>query len=79
MITVTLSPGGVMTQPAEYLAVSLGPTGEIEDVALCGSYSLAVDKAETFARHAPTSAIVKIYECKTIRVYSGKKEEPESP
>ena len=61
----------------EYLAVAQSRTGKIEDVALCNAYSLAKRYAEQFASAAPADALVTVYECKQMDVYSGRRPEPE--
>jgi hypothetical protein len=60
--------------PIEYIAVAQDRVGKIEDIAICNSYSLAKDYAEGFAAVAPTTAIIAVYECKQMAVYSGRIE-----
>ena len=62
----------------EYLAVAQSRTGKIEDVALCNAYSLALRYAEQFAAAAPSDALVMVYECKQMSVYSGRLPDPEA-
>lgn len=61
----------------EYLAIAQSMTGKIEDVAICNAYSLAKQYAERFASVAPSDAVVTVYECKEMVVYSGKLSESE--
>ena len=70
-----------MSDKIEYLAIAQDRGGKIEDVALCNSYSLAKHYAENFALRAPSHAIISVYECKQLAVYSGRMEraEGESP
>ena len=60
----------------EYLAVALDRVGKIEDVVICNAYSLAKRYAENFADLAPPDAIITVYECKQMAVYSGRRDEP---
>jgi hypothetical protein len=47
--------------------------GRIEDVSACNMYSEAVEDAESFASRSPADdALITIYECKVLSVYSGR-------
>lgn len=60
--------------PTEWIAVAQSRTGKVEDLAICNSLALARQYADDFARHAPSHAVVTIFQADPIEKQAGKQQ-----